>query len=180
MASIARAVLSKGMYIQRMYRIPSVVVNSTRKCGTIDDWKPGPPPKTKEEREAAARKYNLIPEDYESHPETEGFGDYPMLPRVGQDARDPFEDFDMHYRRRNFGETLHVDYDAMTAERNDPNETTNIPPWEMRLVFFLFLAIPSVIYYITLLYDIRICQPVKPKQYPGPGKVHYTFEPAHD
>ena len=30
--------------------------------GWVRDWKPGPPPKTAEERIAAAKKYNLIPE----------------------------------------------------------------------------------------------------------------------
>lgn len=97
-------------------------------------------PKTEEERVAAAKKYNLIPEDYEVNDDTMGYGDYPKLPPVGMDARDPYEDMDYHYRRRNYGETvcsvllipplshmleplqLHVDYDIHTGERNDPNE----------------------------------------------------------
>lgn len=74
--------------------------------GWTRDWKPGPPPTTPEERAAAAKKYNLIPEDYEPYEREEGFGDYPKLPEVGQDARDPYDDFDYHYRRRNFGETV--------------------------------------------------------------------------
>ena len=74
--------------------------------GWTRDWKPGPYPKTKEEREAAAKKYNLIPEDYEPLPDGTGWGDYPDLPIVGTDARDPYEDFDFHYRRRNYGETV--------------------------------------------------------------------------
>ncbi|CAG2163376.1 unnamed protein product [Oppiella nova] len=48
--------------------------------GWIRDWKPGQYPKTQEEREAAAKKYNLIPEDYEPYPEGSGYGDYPKLP----------------------------------------------------------------------------------------------------
>ena len=63
-------------------------------------------PKTETERIAAARKYNLIPEDYEVHDESTGFGDYPKLPPVGMDARDPYEDLDYHYYRRNYGETV--------------------------------------------------------------------------
>jgi NADH dehydrogenase (ubiquinone) 1 beta subcomplex subunit 8 len=76
------------------------------KGGWIRDWKPGPLPTTPEQRASAAKKYNLIPEDYETYPDGEGYGDYPKLPVVGQDARDPYEDFDWHYRRRNFGEPV--------------------------------------------------------------------------
>ena len=96
--------------------------------GWVRDWKPGPPPKTEEEKVAAARKYNLIPEDYECYPETEGYGDYPKLPPVGYDARDPYEDLDYYYHRRNYGETLHIDYDAMTGERHDPNAKFHFTP----------------------------------------------------
>lgn len=95
--------------------------------GWNQDWKPGPYPKTKEEREAAARKYNLIPEDYEPYPEGSGYGDYPKLPPVGQDARDPYEDFDYYYRRRNYGETVHIDYDAHMSEKHNPNQTFRYP-----------------------------------------------------
>ena len=74
--------------------------------GWIKDWKPGPPPKTEEERIAAAKKYNLIPEDYETYDESHGTGDYPKLPIVSMDSRDPYEDFDYYYFRQNFGETV--------------------------------------------------------------------------
>ena len=74
--------------------------------GWARDWKPGPVPRTPEERAAAARKYNLIPEDYDVNDESLGFGDYPKLPAVGMDARDPYEDLDYHYHRRNYGETV--------------------------------------------------------------------------
>merc|ERR1711981_1508257 len=48
-------------------------------------WKPGPYPETEEERLAAAKKYGLIPEDYEPYPNDgqwneaigpHGLGDY--------------------------------------------------------------------------------------------------------
>lgn len=74
--------------------------------GWIRDYKPGPYPKTPEEREAAARKYNLIPEDYDCYEEGSGYGDYPKLPVVSQDAMDPYEEYDNYYRRRNFGQTV--------------------------------------------------------------------------
>ena len=70
------------------------------------DWKPGPVPKTEEERAAAAKKYYMIPEDYEVNEEWLGYGDYPKLPPVGMDARDPYEDMDYHYWRANYGEIV--------------------------------------------------------------------------
>lgn len=48
----------------------------------------------------------MIVEDYETYPEGSGFGDYPKLPVVCQDARDPYEEFDFYYRRRNYGEPV--------------------------------------------------------------------------
>lgn len=81
--------------------------------GWTRDWKPGPVPKTEEERAAAAKKYNLIPEDYEVNDEELGYGDYPKLPPVGMDARDPYEDLDYHYHRRNYGETVRLPHELM-------------------------------------------------------------------
>jgi len=177
MASLLRSVACRVPPAQ-LLRLSRLGAVPARNCGWVRDWKPGPPPKTKEEREAAAKKYNLIPEDYEVHDASEGYGDYPKLPPVGQDARDPFEDFDHHYRRLNYGETLHVDYDAYTSDRHDPNEKYRYTPFQMITGFFAFVFGFSAIMCFGFYYDIRIVQPMKPKQYPGPGKIHYTFEPA--
>ena len=121
MASIVARTFTKS--IRSVYAARIIVIQS-RNCkitllivsvlivlmsgGWVRDWKPGPPPKTEAERIAAAKKYNLIPEDYECYDEDMGTGDYPALPIVGQDARDPYEDFDYHYHRRNFGETVNI------------------------------------------------------------------------
>jgi len=68
---------------------------------------PGPYPKTPEERAAAAKKYNLRVEDYEPYPDDgEGYGDYPMLPRVSGEGRDPYESYDMPELKRNFNEPV--------------------------------------------------------------------------
>ncbi|RWS26087.1 NADH dehydrogenase [ubiquinone] 1 beta subcomplex subunit 8-like protein [Leptotrombidium deliense] len=72
--------------------------------GHLKYWRPGPPPKTKEEHEAAARKYNMIPEDYKPHPEDENWGDYPDLPWASVESRDPYEPWDYYYSRRSYGE----------------------------------------------------------------------------
>ncbi|XP_054159063.1 NADH dehydrogenase [ubiquinone] 1 beta subcomplex subunit 8, mitochondrial-like [Oppia nitens] len=152
-------------------------VTAVRHCGFIRDWKPGHYPKTQEEREAAAKKYNLIPEDYEPYPEGTGYGDYPNLPPVGQDARDPHEDFDYHYRRRNFGETLNINYEIYTSDRHNPNEELRYPIWAM---YAFPISIFLGIYLIGLAgdyWDLRVSYPVKPKQFPKSGITHYTFEP---
>jgi len=160
-----------GLNTQRVAFIP------IRNCGWIRDWKPGPYPKTKEEREAAAKKYNLIPEDYEPYPEGTGTGDYPKLPPVGQDARDPYEDFDYHYRRRNFGETLHREYEIYTSDRHNPNEELRYTPFYMAMNFIGVVAFVFCLALIDDYFDLRNVWPLKPKQFPTPGVIHYTFEP---
>ncbi|TRY86890.1 hypothetical protein DNTS_009015 [Danionella cerebrum] len=66
---------------------------------------PGPYPKTPEERAAAAKKYNMILEDYEPYPDDGwGNGDYPMLPNRSQHERDPYYEWDNTQMRRNWGE----------------------------------------------------------------------------
>lgn len=71
------------------------------------DWKPGPYPVTQEERAAAARKYGLRLEDYEPYPDDgTGYGDYPKLPVVSAESRDPYINWDHPEHRRNFGEPV--------------------------------------------------------------------------
>ena len=65
----------------------AIQVMARRSAGNWNyQWMPGPYPRTKEERLAAAKKYNLEPEDYKPFPEDGylgmGLGDYPDLPRV--------------------------------------------------------------------------------------------------
>lgn len=69
------------------------------------DWKPGPIPQTPEERAAAAKKYGLRPEDYNCLVDKE-IGDYPDLPYVAVQRRDPYEDYDFPGIRRNFREPV--------------------------------------------------------------------------
>lgn len=71
---------------------------------------PGPYPKTEAERIAAARKYNMIPEDYEPYPEEEGFGDYPMFKPVHMENRSDFEVYDFPVLKRNYGEPVSKSY----------------------------------------------------------------------
>ena len=71
------------------------------------DWKPGPYPRTQEERAAAAKKYGMRVEDYEPYPDDgTGYGDYPKLPRVSTESRDPYEEWDIPEVKRNYGEPV--------------------------------------------------------------------------
>jgi NADH dehydrogenase (ubiquinone) 1 beta subcomplex subunit 8 len=71
------------------------------------DWKPGPFPQTAEERERAAKKYGLRPEDYKPFPDDgTGHGDYPMLPEIAEASRNPFDDYDIPNMKRNYGEPV--------------------------------------------------------------------------
>lgn len=79
-------------------------------CYVIPDWnyqyKPGPYPKTPEEYAASAKRYGLTLEEYHPYPEDMGYGDYPKLPDVGEDSRDPHYPWDFPELKRNFGEPV--------------------------------------------------------------------------
>lgn len=93
------------------------------------DWKPGPYPTTPEERAAAAKKYNMLPADYEplpdNHPDSRG--DYPNLPDIGATARDLHENYDFPYLRRNYGEPVNIRADVFTLERADTTKQRIAP-----------------------------------------------------
>lgn len=77
-------------------------------AGWNKDYKPGPYPKTEAERAAAAKKYNLLPEEYKPYADNGlGYGDYPALHGgLGVEARDPFYPYDFPELKRNLHETV--------------------------------------------------------------------------
>uniref|UniRef100_A0A914CQ98 Uncharacterized protein n=1 Tax=Acrobeloides nanus TaxID=290746 RepID=A0A914CQ98_9BILA len=94
------------------------------------DHKPGPYPKTEEERRAAAIKYGLRPEDYKPLDQSDylrSSGDYPNLDAEGAkankyrtvnfDVRDPFENYTTTLFRRNFNEPVPREFVQMGPER---------------------------------------------------------------
>jgi NADH dehydrogenase (ubiquinone) 1 beta subcomplex subunit 8 len=82
------------------------------------DWKPGPYPTTQAEREAAAKKYGIPIEQYEPYPDDgSGFGDYPKLPDISADRKDPFIPYDYPEAKRNFNEPFHVHTDFYSEDR---------------------------------------------------------------
>ncbi|XP_023218388.1 NADH dehydrogenase [ubiquinone] 1 beta subcomplex subunit 8, mitochondrial-like [Centruroides sculpturatus] len=142
------------------------------------DWKPGPFPTTEKERRAAAEKYGLLYEDYEPYPD-DGFGkgDYPKLPTVSGDARDPYEPFDFPALKRNFCEPLHAEADLLTDTRFNANQKFLIPVWKQCLCFLGAVAGFTLLYFVSEPFELS--PPVLPKQYPKKDVVHYTFETAN-
>lgn len=144
----------------------------------------GPYPKTKEERERAAKKYNLLPEDYEPFDELEGWGDYPNLPAIGGFNRDPYDDFDDVLNNRFYGEPYHMHADLYYWERIDPHEKEKrrMSDWVAFPIFCsLFVALPAI--YLVMHYlkiDINNPWKQRPKMRgPFPPKVIlYEFPPS--
>ncbi|XP_075072708.1 NADH dehydrogenase [ubiquinone] 1 beta subcomplex subunit 8, mitochondrial [Mixophyes fleayi] len=128
------------------------------------DLLPGPYPKTEQERAAAAKKYNMLLEDYKPYPDDGmGYGDYPMLPDKSQEERDPWYAWDYAVHRRNFGEPMHWDIDKFVRTRVDTSPTI-VPFNTMLKVVVGFIAAMLFMFYIGEQYPIY--PPIAPKQYP--------------
>ncbi|KAK2141403.1 hypothetical protein LSH36_1107g00033 [Paralvinella palmiformis] len=146
------------------------------------DWQPGPYPRTAKERAAAAKKYGLLPEDYEPYPDDGmGYGDYPKLPPVPTIRKSQYEQYDLPYLRRNYGETMSVDADALREDWLDPELPKHMHAGSSRYMLLWFTAVVgmiSVLFVLSDPYPLRLN--VMPKQYPYQGKKHYTFDPVED
>ncbi|XP_073441877.1 NADH dehydrogenase [ubiquinone] 1 beta subcomplex subunit 8, mitochondrial [Dendrobates tinctorius] len=125
---------------------------------------PGPYPKTEAERAAAAKKYNMILEDYKPFPDDGmGYGDYPMLPDKSQEERDPWYTWDNPISRRNWGEPMHWDFDKFIRVRVDTSPTP-APFNTMVKVLVIFLVTMAGLFYVGHVFPSY--SPVAPKQYP--------------
>ncbi|XP_066250304.1 NADH dehydrogenase [ubiquinone] 1 beta subcomplex subunit 8, mitochondrial [Euwallacea similis] len=139
------------------------------------DFMPGPCPKTESEKIAAAKKYGIPVEEYETYPDDgSGCGDYPKLPIDPAEARDPFYPWDFPELKRNFQEILHDDFDCYTEDRLNPNVKLHLPMWALWAQFFGVIGFLWVIYQFSQ--NTKMFLPVTPPQYIYDGKVHYTFE----
>ena len=139
------------------------------------DYKAGPYPATEKERLAAAEKYGLEPSEYQTYPDDgTGFGDYPKLPDIGAETRDPFYPYDMPELKRNFNEPMHAHYDMFSEDRYNPSARYHLPEWMLWLQYFGVMG-GTFAFYLW-------CEGFKffparfPKQLPAPDTVHYTFE----
>lgn len=85
----------------------SISLSSKNHGSFTKDNKPGQYPETEEERKAAALKYGMRPEEYKPMPDDGfGIGDYPDLPTKGSETKDPYQEYDFQYLRRNFGDPV--------------------------------------------------------------------------
>jgi len=142
------------------------------------DWRPDPKiPETEEEMAAAAKKYGLLREDYKPFDKDafQTFGDYPDLPYTYPEMKDPYEDWDLPEYKRNYGEPMHVDADALVADRWEPGKDYGVPYNTMLLTFLG--TVGSIMFLHFFFYDKPHFNPALPKQFPADGKKHYTFEP---
>lgn len=146
----------------------------------------GPYPRTPEELELAAKKYNLIPEDYKPFPEEEGWGDYPDLPAVGAFNRDKYDDFEDIWEMRHYGEPFHLHADMYSWERKDPMWDEKItyvqsPYWWKYTVIFGFMGSVAALIMLPPYFGLHINHPWKQRDYNG-GRPQYAFpesESAH-
>lgn len=79
-------------------------------AGWNKDYKPAPYPQTQAERDAAAKKYNMLPEEYKPYADNGlGYGDYPKLEAgLGAEARDPYYPYDYPELKRNYNEVVSI------------------------------------------------------------------------
>ncbi|XP_059047473.1 NADH dehydrogenase [ubiquinone] 1 beta subcomplex subunit 8, mitochondrial [Achroia grisella] len=136
------------------------------------EYKPGPYPKTPEERAAAAKKYGMSIEEYQPHPEHMGYGDYPKLPDIGADSKDPHYPYDQPELKRNFNEPIHSSAEIFGEDRYDISMRPRFSLAHQWTWFLGTLAGAFALY--IYLEDYKIGRPVTAKQYPTDGP-HYLF-----
>ncbi|KAK9872634.1 hypothetical protein WA026_018767 [Henosepilachna vigintioctopunctata] len=163
----------------RLSRLPlnnsnSVLVTSVRNHWN-KDYKPGPFPKTEAERLAAAKKYDMHPSEYAPYNDDgTGFGDYPKFKAQSAESKDPNYPWDFPEFKRNFNEPLHVQFDLFREDRYDINYRPNP---SCKVQFAQYIGVMSLSFLIYWLCDqVKGFLPAVPKQYPGVGKKHYTFD----
>ncbi|CEF62412.1 NADH dehydrogenase [ubiquinone] 1 beta subcomplex subunit 8 family-containing protein [Strongyloides ratti] len=163
------------------------------------DHKPGPYPKTDEERRIAAMKYGLRPEDYKPISPSDVMdhsGDYPDLGTITFAHKDPYEAWTDRLNRRNWGEAVPMNSIRYRGDRITFTglEEEDFKTWNA-ILMTLRVVLPMILlsYYFTQ--DdpniLRWKNPAMPKQYPydfyrafpfeDPKNypiVNYTFEPA--
>lgn len=151
---------------------------SIRNHGWNKDFKPGPYPATLEARNAAAKKYNMLPSEYDAYPEDgTGVGDYPKFPAVSGDSKDPNYPWDNPEFKRNYGETFHLQADMIGEDRYDVTMRHRVPFWSQ---WGQFLGVVFGLFGVMLVFEnFKMFPALLPKQYPGDGE-HYTFEIKND
>ncbi|XP_061715520.1 NADH dehydrogenase [ubiquinone] 1 beta subcomplex subunit 8, mitochondrial [Cydia pomonella] len=170
---MASALLKKAIVTNPnvVRKTAAIFCNATRNHWNYQ-YKPGPYPVTLEQREAAAKKYGLSIEEYQPYPEEMGYGDYPKMPDIGADSKDPFYPYDQPELKRNFNEPMHARAEIFGEDRYDISMRPRFPVWYQAMWFFGVVGGCFALYFY--LEDMKMGRPVTIKQYPKDGP-HYTF-----
>lgn len=145
------------------------------------EWRPNEEvPVTAEDREATARKYNMLPEDYKPCPPERSAGDMPdVTPAGAYHDRSPWEDYDYPADRQNWNEPRHPD-DHIKYDQTRVAYRPGKPPFITKeLLKFLMLPVTLIL----AAYGFRSFEFMNPTfRSPKlePGVVHYSFEKNDD
>ncbi len=142
-----------------------------------EHWMPGPYPKTEAERLAAAKKYNLLPEEYQAYdPEKWEFayGDYPQLPNICYHDCDPYYAWDYPALGKDYGAVWHVNSELYGNFGLTLNRENHIPFSE---VFWTYVIAISTVFYVMYLieYKYECITMYKPMHRIHPGEVYYHY-----
>ncbi|XP_075216579.1 NADH:ubiquinone oxidoreductase subunit ASHI [Lycorma delicatula] len=143
------------------------------------DWMPGPYPETKEQRDAAAKKYNLLPEEYEPFPEgtsIHSYGDYPKLPDISAVNKDIYYPWDYVRERKNYGEPMHNRSIYYIEDRVDSLLDKKLR--YSKIVMFLWIVGGVSFIAVLPFLPIQIFLPVTARQMPKEGVIHYSYDPV--
>ncbi|CAH1643632.1 unnamed protein product [Spodoptera littoralis] len=165
---LKKAIFSNPVSVRKTL---GIFCNATRNHWNYQ-YMPGPYPKTLEAREAAAKKYGMTIEEYQPYPEHMGYGDYPKLPDIGEDSRDPHYPYDNPELKRNFNEPMHARMEIFGGDRYDPSMKRRFSVLYQAIWFFGVVGGSFALY--TFLEDYKVGRPVTAKQYPANGP-HYSF-----
>ncbi|XP_065205860.1 NADH dehydrogenase [ubiquinone] 1 beta subcomplex subunit 8, mitochondrial [Planococcus citri] len=141
------------------------------------DWMPGPYPKNEKERLAAAKKYNLLPEEYEPlDPKWDvGMGDYPVLPNRSFDCKDPYGDYEYMSDARHFGQPVHHGWEVLTGQGMNLSLDKNPEYFSYPNAILLTWIMCLLTYYYTEWdKNFPFITEIKPLHKPGQG-VHYHY-----
>ncbi|XP_039277969.1 NADH dehydrogenase [ubiquinone] 1 beta subcomplex subunit 8, mitochondrial [Nilaparvata lugens] len=162
-------------------RVPVYQVRNAAVGYWNKDFQPGfNIPKTPEEKAAVAKKYNLLPEEYQPEQELHdmgiGCGDYPKVPDVYEWSKDIYYPYDLPSYRMNYGEPRSLKMLYLTGEKCDPYyyETNRWKTWQM----FLALCTPVVLLASFAFSDLKFFPPVAKRHYYNDGMKHYSYEPV--
>lgn len=142
------------------------------------DWMPGPYPKTEKERIAAAKKYNLLPEEYEPlDPKWDvGMGDYPVLPNRCFDDEDPYSDYEHMADARHFGEPVHHAWEVLGGSGMNLNYPKNEPAYisGTNVLLITWCMLLFSFWYVEYIKHVPFITRAKPQHMPVNG-VHYHY-----